>query len=98
VGQNDYGVPDPAIRYPRCIAGKRACPPEDCGGPYGYAELPQTIKDPSHPEHEDMLEWPRDDFDPEAFDPAEVNRAMLLVRQAWCGDCTAYANLAIVHL
>lgn len=64
---------DPAVRYPRCTAGKRACPPEDCGGPYGYAELLQALKDPSHPEHEDMLEWLGDEFDPEAFDPAEIN-------------------------
>jgi hypothetical protein len=37
--------------YPACIAGKRACPPEDCGGPFGYAELLEVRANPTHPDH-----------------------------------------------
>ena len=44
-------------RYPLCLTGKRACPPEDCGGIWGYAGFLEAIQDPRHPEHEDMLEW-----------------------------------------
>src|SRR6266508_4336958 len=40
------------IRYPRCLAGGRACPPEDCGGPAGYENLLAVIGDPSHEEYE----------------------------------------------
>ena len=42
---------DPGKRYPACLAGKRACPPEDCGGTYGYAELLEIISDPEHEEY-----------------------------------------------
>lgn len=59
-------------KYPRCLAGSRACPPEDCGGPGGYAQLLETLANPSDPEHESMLEWLGGPFDPEAFDPHEV--------------------------
>ena len=62
------------LRAPYCVAGARACPPEDCGGAYRYAELQRAIRNPSHPEHEDMLEWIGDEFDPEFFDLDEVNR------------------------
>ncbi len=55
---------------PACIAGKRACPPEDCGGSWGYEEYLTAIADPSHPRHAEMMEW-RGMFDPEAFDPAD---------------------------
>ena len=71
---------DPATHYPRCTAGKRACPPDDCGGPFGYEELLRAIQDPSHPEHEEMLDWIGGEFDPEAFDVAEVNRGLWRVR------------------
>jgi hypothetical protein len=54
-------------RYPACVAGKRNCPPEDCGGPWGYQHLLAVIADPAHPEHKDQLEWLGEDFDPEDF-------------------------------
>lgn len=59
--------------YPVCVKGKRACPPEDVGGVWGYADMLEAVQDPDHPEHEDMREWLGDDFDPEAFDPEDVN-------------------------
>jgi len=68
--------PAEGVRYPVCVAGARACPPEDCGGPWGYAELLEAIRDPNHKEHEEMLEWVGGGFDPEAFDLEEINRAL----------------------
>ncbi len=62
--------------YPLCLAGKRACPPEDCGGPWGYERLLEVLADPKHEEHEEMLEWIGGAFDPEAFDLDEVNQAL----------------------
>jgi len=52
---------------PRCIGGRRACPPEDCGGPGGYARMLQALRDPSDPEHETYAEWLGEEFDPDAF-------------------------------
>ena len=71
--------PVPGVRYPRCLAGKRACPPEDVGGIWGYEEFLQAIRDPKHPEHEAMLEWAGGAFDPEAFDLQGVNEQLALL-------------------
>jgi hypothetical protein len=68
--------PDPAVHYPRCLAGKRACPPEDVGGVWGYAEFLEAIGKSDHPEHDAMLEWSGGAFDPEAFSLDEVNEAL----------------------
>jgi hypothetical protein len=65
--------PEPGVRYPRCIAGERAGPPEDCGGPWGYADFVEAIRNPKHEQHEELLEWVGGEFDPEAFDVEEVN-------------------------
>lgn len=65
---------EPRVRYPRVVAGERACPPEDVGGAWGYAEFLEKIADPEHPEHDDLLDWYGDDFDPEAFDLAATDR------------------------
>jgi hypothetical protein len=65
------------VDYPRCLDGARACPPEDCGGPWGYARLLEIVKDPKHEEHEEMLEWLGDEFDPEYFDVDEINRTIV---------------------
>jgi hypothetical protein len=68
--------PDHGVVSPRCTAGKRACPPEDCGGVWGYESFLDAIRDPAHPDHEEMLEWVGGEFDPELFDLAEVNKAL----------------------
>jgi hypothetical protein len=68
------------VRYPCCTAGKRACPPEDCGGPWGYADFLAAVGDPNHPEHADMLEWIGGAFDPEAFDLSAVNKELGAMR------------------
>lgn len=69
------------VRYPLLVAGKRAGPPEDVGGVFGYAEFLDAIRDPSHPEHEEYLDWVGDEFDPEALDLEEANRMLGYVRE-----------------
>lgn len=54
--------------YPRCLAGARACPPEDCGGPHGYERLLATTAKPRTAEAKSLLKWLGGPFDPEAFD------------------------------
>jgi hypothetical protein len=73
--------PEPGVKYPVCLAGQRSCPPEDCGGVWGYREFLKAIQDPAHPEHESMLEWIGGSFDPEAFDVDAINRQ--LKRRSW---------------
>lgn len=65
---------DPSGRYPWVLAGKRACPPEDCGGIPGYFTLLAALADPAHPEHGELSDWVGENFDPEKFDAEEVNR------------------------
>ena len=65
---------------PRCLAGERACPPEDCGGPWRYMDLMQIIVDPTHEEYEDLIEWLPSAFDPDAFAVETVNRRLHSVR------------------
>jgi hypothetical protein len=64
---------DPKVKYPRCVAGERAGPPEDCGGFPGYEYLLEILADPKHPEYEERLEWLGEAIDPEAFDLAAIN-------------------------
>ena len=72
--------PEPGQHYPVCTAGKRACPPEDCGGPWGYADFLDAIADPGHEAHADMVEWIGRKFDSEAFDLDATNRELRRVR------------------
>jgi hypothetical protein len=59
-----------------CIDGARACPPEDCGGVWGYEDMLEALKDPKHAGHESALDWLGEDFDPEAFDLEATNKAL----------------------
>jgi hypothetical protein len=71
---------DPRLHYPLCIGGARACPPEDCGGPPGYAHLLRVLNDTSHPEHGDTVTWIGGVFDPKGLDLNAVNMALAAMR------------------
>jgi hypothetical protein len=58
--------------YPVCLAGERACPPEDCGGPYGYKNLLEILSDPTHESYEMMADWIGKEIDPERFNSGQV--------------------------
>jgi hypothetical protein len=74
-------IPAGEVRtVPDCVGGRRACPPEDCGGPWGYRELLDILADPTHPEHEERLEWAGAEIDPSAFDPADFAENLRLQR------------------
>ena len=61
-----------SVTYPRCVAGARACPPEDCGGVHGFVGFLTAIADPQHPEHEELVHWSGGAYDPAAFEPSRV--------------------------
>ena len=64
------------VKLPVVIKGRRACPPEDVGGPWGYELFLEAMKDPEHPEHEMYTGWIGGEFDPEAFDLSGVNKML----------------------
>jgi len=64
------------IKNPICLAGKRNCPPEDCGGPYGYMDLLKVISDPEHEDYKEMKSWIGKDFDSEYFNKEEINNLL----------------------
>jgi len=77
---------EPGMGYPVCVTGAGACPPEDCGGAWGYAHLREILADPADEEHDDMLAWlgleKAGDFDPHRFDVDKANRALTAVGAA----------------
>jgi Plasmid pRiA4b ORF-3-like protein len=75
--------PEPGTLYPRLIEASRRCPPEDCGGPWGYAELLEAIKDPKHERHAELTEWIGDDFNPDAIDPEWLTTEVAALAKRW---------------
>jgi Plasmid pRiA4b ORF-3-like protein len=73
-----------SVTYPRCTGGRRAAPPDDCGGVWGYANLIEAVRDPAHPDHEDLMDWmgltDSAQFDPEHFDAASITSALARLR------------------
>ena len=69
---------EPDAKYPRVVDGARACPPENSGGPYDYADLVEILAKPRHKEHRQMREWAGKNFDPEKFSAKAAN---LLLKQ-----------------
>lgn len=74
-------------RYPRCTAGERSCPPEDVGGPRGYAEFLKAMANRRHPEHVSFRRWIGRAWDPAEFRPEAVrfSRPSARLRQAGLG-------------
>lgn len=64
------------VLYPRCLTGRRSCPPDDCGGPGGYADILAAVADPNNPEHTDLRDFVPLDYDPEHFDVTETDVEM----------------------
>jgi hypothetical protein len=75
--------PEPGAPYPICIGGKRQCPPEDCGGIPGYYNLLEAIRNPTHKEHEEMLDWLGGHYDPEAFSVEDINHRLAHLQRRW---------------
>lgn len=75
--------PEPGMLYPRLIEVSGRCPPEDCGGPWGYAELVAAIKDPGHERHAELTEWIGDDFDPDADNSEQLAADVAALAKAW---------------
>lgn len=73
--------PEPGVDYPICTGGKRAAPPEDCGGVFGYYEKLEIVQDPDHPEYEDTVEWLGESYDPEEVDLELINARLRRPRQ-----------------
>ena len=70
------GPPEPGVEYPICLKGRRACPPEDCGGLWGYEELLRLLADPGLEDPDDRRGWVDPHSDPAYFDVEETTAAM----------------------
>lgn len=68
------GAPDAVC--PRLLEAKRSCPPEDVGGPWGYAEYLEAIGDPGHERHKELIEWRGPRFDPAAVDEVAIRKGL----------------------
>lgn len=66
----------PDAVYPRLVAAERACPPEDVGGPWGYADYLEAIADPKHERHAELIEWRGPGFDPALVDEESIRREL----------------------
>ena len=75
--------PEPSTLYPRLIEAKGRCPPEDIGGPWGYAEFLEAIADPKHERHRELKEWFADDFNPHVVDLDWLAEDVAALAQRW---------------
>jgi hypothetical protein len=75
--------PEPGVLYPRLIEATGRCPPEDVGGPWGYAEFLEAVNNPRHERHAELKEWLGDDFDPNAADIQWLNEEVAALARRW---------------
>jgi len=73
-------LPSDGLPHAVCLTGRRAGPPEDCGGVWGYAELCGILADPDHPDHAERVNWVGHPYDPAAFDKHAVNASLARIR------------------
>ena len=65
-------IKEKGIKYPRCVGGEYKCPPEDCGGVPGYFNFLEAVLNPTHEDHERMIEWYGKKYSPNDFTPKKV--------------------------
>ena len=75
--------PEPGVVYPRLIEATGCCPPEDVGGPWGYAEFLEAINDPKHERHAELTEWIGDEFDPKVVDADRLAEDVAALAKRW---------------
>jgi hypothetical protein len=75
--------PEPGALYPRLLEASGRCPPEDVGGPWGYAEMLEALADPNHERHEEMSEWADGDFDPSLLDVDALKANVEALAKRW---------------
>jgi hypothetical protein len=75
--------PEPGVGYPRLIDVNGRCPPEDSGGPWGYAELLQAIADPNHERHAEFSDWLPNDFNPNIVDADGLTEEVAALAKRW---------------
>ncbi len=75
--------PEPGVLYPRLIDVTGRCPPEDIGGPWGYAEFLKAIHDPKHERHAELKEWTANDFDPNVVDADGLAEEVAALAKRW---------------
>ncbi len=73
---------DEQLKTPICLDGAMACPPEDCGGIGGYYHLLKILKNPKHPDYDDMTEWLGDEFDHKQFNIEAINNVLKEIKNA----------------
>jgi hypothetical protein len=72
--------PKEELKAPICLKGKRSAPQEDCGGTGGYTHVLRAFRNPKHPDHEDIMNWLEEGYDPEHFNVDEVNERLMKIR------------------
>lgn len=73
----------PGVTFPMIVDAKGSCPPEDCGGPWGYAEMLEAYNDPEHEEHEEAREWMPEDFDPSYVNMTAIEQELSALAIKW---------------
>ena len=73
----------PGVTYPRLLEAVGRCPPEDVGGPWGYAEFLEAIADPKHERHTELSEWIGDDFDPSTVPADWLAEELATLAKRW---------------
>jgi hypothetical protein len=77
------GDPAPGLAYPRLIDAQGRCPPEDVGGPWGYAEFLKAIIDPGHERHAELTEWYGATFDPQSIERGAIDSELTKLARRW---------------
>ena len=75
--------PELGVRYPRLLEASGRCPPEDVGGPLGYAEALEAISDPRHERHDECKEWMPENFDPAIIDVSGLANELTILATRW---------------